>query len=250
VKSDYIKACLSAYYRFGKQFHYIATEAGRFNSDFLAVKDNVCTEVEIKVSKADLNNDFKKDKHRMYANAKSKYVPNYFFFAVPEELVEYAVAKCVDKPYGVLVVKKSAGKLLGRSSARDEEYLKNYILPTLRKNRDGFELVKVVTSRYSGLEITYTYYGKLDWQSRVKTVKRAKRLHDKVVDKQTVSNIMSRLSSEMSNFRIKEQNAKEIENDKQKSDKQEKDTEEVSKKSSDKKTKKRKRKTSKRVSAN
>ena len=61
-------------------------------------------EVEVKVSKADLNNDFKKRKHRIYEQSNSKWTPHQFYFAVPEELVEYAVAKCVGTKYGIMKI--------------------------------------------------------------------------------------------------------------------------------------------------
>lgn len=105
MESSYIKACLSAYFRFSKQHHFIATEVGRFNADFLSYKKGILTEVEIKVSKADLNNDFKKQKHQIYEQNASPWTPHYFYFCVPPEMLDYAIAKCVDKPYGVMVIK-------------------------------------------------------------------------------------------------------------------------------------------------
>ena len=111
MDSSYIKACLSAYFRFSKQTSIIATEVGMFNADFLAFKKGILTEIEIKVSKADLNNDFKKQKHQVYEQNASNWTPHYFYFCVPPELVEYAVAKCVDKPYGVMAVKESDTRL-------------------------------------------------------------------------------------------------------------------------------------------
>lgn len=40
MNSKYIKACLSAYYRFNKQVRLIATECGKYNSDFLSIQNN------------------------------------------------------------------------------------------------------------------------------------------------------------------------------------------------------------------
>lgn len=107
IDSKYIKACLSAYFRFKRATSCIATEVGYFNADFIAVGRNGFLEIEIKVSKADLNNDFKKAKHQIYATKKNDaWCPQQFYFAVPEELVEYALGKCADKPYGVLAVRE------------------------------------------------------------------------------------------------------------------------------------------------
>lgn len=119
VDSKYIKACLSSYFRFKRQTSCIATEVGDFNADFIAVGRGGFLEIEIKVSKADLNNDFKKRKHQIYESKKNHaWCPQQFYFAVPEYLVDYALSKCVDKPYGVLAIrecnKKSNRSWMGR----------------------------------------------------------------------------------------------------------------------------------------
>lgn len=107
IDSKYMKACLSAYFRFKRATSCIATEVGYFNSDFIAVGRSGFLEIEIKVSKADLNNDFKKRKHQVYESDKNNpWTPQQFYFAVPEELVDYALSKCVDKPYGVLAIRE------------------------------------------------------------------------------------------------------------------------------------------------
>lgn len=108
IDSKFIKACLCAYFRFKRGTSCIATEVGGFNADFLAVGRGGFMEVEIKVSKADLNNDFKKQKHLIYQmNKEHPWCPQQFYFAVPRGLVDYAVAKCADKPYGIMVVERS-----------------------------------------------------------------------------------------------------------------------------------------------
>lgn len=108
MDSKYIKACLSSYFRFRRRTSCIATEVGRFNADFIAVGKSGFLEIEIKVSKSDLNNDFKKKKHQIYQSGKDNYwTPQQFYFAVPEELVDYALSKCADKPYGVMQILKS-----------------------------------------------------------------------------------------------------------------------------------------------
>lgn len=161
MNSTYMKACLSAYFRFAKGIKYIATEVGRFSSDFLAIHDNLLIEVEIKTSKADLNNDFKKPKHRIYETGKSEWTPNYFYFAVPKEIAEYAIGKCADKKYGVLVID-------GDNAAAH----------------------------------------KSQWSSKVRTIKRAKKLTERIPSNKVRYSIIARLSSEMTNLRIHEQLAR------------------------------------------
>lgn len=104
MNSTFIKAALSAYFRFTRQLFIMATEVGRFNSDFLIISKDELVEIEIKTSRSDLNADFKKDKHKIYENANSDWAPNFFYFAVPKELLEYAVTKCVDNKYGVMLI--------------------------------------------------------------------------------------------------------------------------------------------------
>lgn len=110
MNSDYIKACLAANFRFIKRCAIMATEVGYFNSDFLVIRDNKLVEVEIKLTKSDLLADFRKDKHAIFENKvepnkrQKDFIPNFFYFCVPPELVEVAVSKCIGKKYGVLKV--------------------------------------------------------------------------------------------------------------------------------------------------
>jgi hypothetical protein len=74
----------------------VCTEAGPWNADILALSDKMSIEVEIKKSRADLLAEFrnKKAKHHQYANAETgpaAFVPNYFYFFVPEHLAEGTV---------------------------------------------------------------------------------------------------------------------------------------------------------------
>lgn len=201
MESSYIKACLSAYYRFAKQHHVIATEVGRYNSDFLTLKKNALTEIEIKVSKADLNNDFKKDKHQIYAQNLSKWTPNYFYFCVPPELVEYAVAKCVDKPYGVMVAKPEKGVATQHAWARDEKDVKRRI-EKLASYLEKFEVIEVTPRQHGGFNIKYKASAYFAFKERVRVVKRAKKMNNNIPDRKIVNVIISRLASEMANLRI------------------------------------------------
>lgn len=87
--------------RYGKRIYALATEAGSpsWPADVLGVTPNYTIEIETKISKSDLLNDFesKAAKHHAYKNAEtrnasSNWVPTYFYFLVPEELGEVALA--------------------------------------------------------------------------------------------------------------------------------------------------------------
>lgn len=113
MDSAEIKVKVLHYFRFIKRFLLISTEAGYYESDIL-VSNNTpfrnkkhnqeVIEVEVKVSRTDLRNDFKKKKHKVYASNSVVLTPNRFYFAVPKELVEYAIELCKNLPYGVIEV--------------------------------------------------------------------------------------------------------------------------------------------------
>lgn len=73
--------------------------------DFFAIsKSGYVVEVEIKISRADFKNDFKKktsngkDKHE-YLSSESTFKPNQFYFAVPEGLIK---PDEIPKEYGLI----------------------------------------------------------------------------------------------------------------------------------------------------
>lgn len=102
------------YYRFHRQLPYIATEVGDFNADFAASNGSNLIEVEAKTSKSDFLADFSKAKHTYYAESvknletkrKSRmWIPNLFYFAVPDIMEEWALHKLQDYPcYGLLII--------------------------------------------------------------------------------------------------------------------------------------------------
>ena len=114
MNSVEIKTKVLYYWRFNRKgYDYIATEVGKFNSDILVSNSREIIECEIKTSKYDLKNDFKKTsrsgipKHSLYANPTkyySQWIPNKFYFAVDEDLVDYALDSVKDTPYGVILV--------------------------------------------------------------------------------------------------------------------------------------------------
>jgi len=72
---------------------FIATEVGGYSADVLGVNEKKIIEVEVKVSIADLKADFKKRKHEFYTGYFSdgyqdQWIPNSFYYAVPDALVE------------------------------------------------------------------------------------------------------------------------------------------------------------------
>lgn len=167
VTAKDITASIMANLRFAKQLKLVASEAGYFCSDVLAmdVDKGKFVEVEVKVSKSDLMADFKKYKHEYYLHQYrnkeplkesrrwkwyNSFVPKQFFFAVPERMLEYTLNAVDDLPYGVICYRDNG-------------------LPHHR---------------------------------RVRIEKRATKLHDKAVAPNVVDNVLLRMSSELCNFHI------------------------------------------------
>lgn len=118
--ADRIKLELMKYYRFKRGFEVCCTE-GIFHADFNALDNDKLIEVEIKISKSDFKHEFVEDmskknfsmtkfkKHQYYAGVKTlnKWcysMPNYFYFCVPEEMVQFAAAEIMkhNKKYGLI----------------------------------------------------------------------------------------------------------------------------------------------------
>lgn len=113
MNSEEIKLAILDYLRYKRQYIYVATEVGDYNSDVLAVDKKNTIEVEVKTSKSDLRKDRKKRKHRRYKERRSyEGIPNKFYFAVEEELKEAAIRECesLNPNYGVIVVSKTKWK--------------------------------------------------------------------------------------------------------------------------------------------
>ncbi len=81
-------------------------------ADLITVmKSGYVNEIEIKISKADFKNDFKKRKHQIMENLKQdnlhnrqkKYSPNYFWFAIPEALY-LKIDFPIHEYYGLIVI--------------------------------------------------------------------------------------------------------------------------------------------------
>ncbi len=72
---------------------FIATEVGSHSADCLGISEKKMVEVEVKISIADLKNDFDKSKHVVYCKESSftwqqQWVPTHFYYAVPADMVE------------------------------------------------------------------------------------------------------------------------------------------------------------------
>lgn len=68
----------------------VCTEVGAFNADVIGLNTEICIEVEVKRTRSDLLRDFtnKKTKHYVYNKgfSNSPFMPNYFYYLVPESL--------------------------------------------------------------------------------------------------------------------------------------------------------------------
>lgn len=99
--------------RMQKNMDYIGTEVGGFNADVFGASHERSIEIEVKISASDLQYDFKKEKHEFYAGTRSyankqpmsdPWIPNFFYFLVPQSLAELAGKICENKgpKYGVI----------------------------------------------------------------------------------------------------------------------------------------------------
>jgi hypothetical protein len=155
-------------------------------------------EIEIKTSKADLNNDFKKPKHRIYETKQGPWVPHQFYFAVPEELVEYALTKCVGKPYGVIkILNPESKQRFTAYCALNEKSLERRI-----KQVEGYGGIELDVDVYEETRYRITYYveGAVQIKDRAKVIKRAKDLHNNPISGKIVNQVIKRMSSELANL--------------------------------------------------
>jgi hypothetical protein len=115
MNSEVLKTECLAWLRYLRGCEMVCTEVGRYSADVWGLTDTRLIEIETKISIADLKADFRKDKHKLYEKfategAAKWQVPNSFYFAVPEHLLEKAQAflATVDIPvvrkYGIITV--------------------------------------------------------------------------------------------------------------------------------------------------
>ncbi|CAB4127307.1 hypothetical protein UFOVP75_131 [uncultured Caudovirales phage] len=94
----HLKAFALAWLRYGKKMPVVCTEVGNWSADVLGVSQYQSIEVEVKTSISDLKADFKNKtaKHYLYSQAEGMTpasIPNYFYFMVPHEISDKAVAE-------------------------------------------------------------------------------------------------------------------------------------------------------------
>lgn len=137
-----LKAEALYWLRFEKNYNMVCTELsqGMFIADVFGLgprlpSPNWSLEIEVKITKADLNNDFVKKafKHEMNTAALPS-VPNYFYFMVPQELVTYAIdlVGIKNPSYGVMTVNAFGGVKVAKSPTK---------LHSLRPSQKMFENV-------------------------------------------------------------------------------------------------------------
>lgn len=211
--SKYIKAVLASYYRYTKQHYIVTTEVGGFSADFIAIKDDKeFTEVEIKVSKADFNNDFRKPKHLKYqSGSTARWTPNKFYFAVPESMMEYALVKLIGLPYGLILIAETTHK------RKTTEISKMWLRNVMRDYGDEDKALEAICEKrhfdnpkkigYTELGDTIVEYDEyLAWKERIKIVKPAKILHQRPVHPEVKRIAIARLTSEVTRMRLDEFN--------------------------------------------
>ncbi len=103
-----IKTALLHYLRFSIGA-FVATEVsynyGTADVLYIPKRKEEIREVEIKVSKGDFLNEWKKKEHKhkcLNSNVMNNMI-NYFYFCVPVELKDFALEQLKDKQYGLLV---------------------------------------------------------------------------------------------------------------------------------------------------
>jgi len=125
VDTEWIAAATMGWLRFGKQFHYVAREAGQFAADVLGTNGKTVVEVEIKMSMSDFKADWKKNKHQhykerahvhthTYPNGEKRrwqqHIPNQFYFAVPIGMKKSALEQINENQpeYGLITMDDNA----------------------------------------------------------------------------------------------------------------------------------------------
>lgn len=98
--------------RFHQRCPWMATEVGEWNADIFGCNAKKAIEIEVKVSWPDMRNELNKPKHHYYGampnglfKSGSRWVPNQFYLAVPDDLLQKAVDFSESKfggAYGVI----------------------------------------------------------------------------------------------------------------------------------------------------
>lgn len=109
VNSDFMKIVVASHYRYRLNYRYTCTEYNFM--DICACNGRSLIEIECKISKNDLKNEAKKEKHSYYAGKrKSKYVfvPSRYYIAITRDMYkDKEVIDFINKlnpNYGIIVV--------------------------------------------------------------------------------------------------------------------------------------------------
>jgi hypothetical protein len=130
-----IKGNLLAYYRFVKNYKYIATEAGWwYPVDVIAFNGRSLIEIEVKISKSDLKKELKGNKTKKHAAYRcpsdGRYgnlrVPNKFYICVPSKLMGDAleIAEELNYMYGVITFTPNVDLSLRKMKHRASDNLR------------------------------------------------------------------------------------------------------------------------------
>ncbi len=132
MNSEDLKTECLAWLRYLRRCDIVCTEVGKYASDVWGLTAVRLIEIETKISLSDLKADFKKHKHQLYnryaiEEGHRSQIPNSFYFAMPEDLVEKAKAFLatvelpIAKKYGIIRIENPeqwvGGTTLGRSAA-------------------------------------------------------------------------------------------------------------------------------------
>jgi site-specific DNA-cytosine methylase len=113
-ESSKIVAAIAAYWRYVRQYPVISIETkaklknARYGdrADVLVLnKDRILTEIEVKTSVKDLENDERKKIHKDFGNRVNQYPVHYFYFGVPQNIEREATIIIKDSyPHAGLIV--------------------------------------------------------------------------------------------------------------------------------------------------
>jgi len=151
MDAEILKTEAMAWLRYGLRMPIVCSEVGRWNADVLGVGPTRSVEVEVKLSRQDLQAEFrnKSAKHFFYANAAGRtslvYVPNQFYFMVPEAMVDMTreVISSQQPKAGLIAYLPDGNLLDGRNCSVIVKAEK------LHDNKPAARLIKVATMRMS-----------------------------------------------------------------------------------------------------
>jgi len=142
MDSAEMKTKLLHYWRFSRNYNFIATEAGRFNADVIVSNGDTIIECEVKTSYPDFRLDFKRKskKHEIYSNVAkwgAMEIPNKFYFAVENKITKKVESFLKDTPYGIIEILNTELTLFKTTNSKAIRYCK--IVKQARKLHNKFD---------------------------------------------------------------------------------------------------------------